>query len=290
VLVPLSKTVTQYEVRRIRACTRAAEILSARAPAGTGEAEKMSRRFETRIETNDGLVGGTIDEIQETDAGAVLRDYKSGYIMKATQQGEATEIDRKYSLQLKLYAALFASENKRWPVRIEIVQLHGGSQVIPFNPSDCEALLSEAVSTLKELNRRIDLQLRSANQGSNETEFANPNPEHCRFCLFRPHCEPYRTRRDLSRDGDWPRDVWGTVSEFRVLGNGRLTLAITERDKKTIRVRGLTATIERHPAVALLREGEDIAIFNLRGNTDRGDLTESQSTVIYLDPAKTESG
>jgi len=286
-LVPLKRTVLQYEVRRIRACTRAEEILSARASADKGEVERRSRRFETWIETNDGLVGGTIDEIQETDAGAVLRDYKSGYITMAAPEGGATEIDRKYSLQLKLYAALFASKYQRWPARIEIVPLQGAEQVIPFDPSECEALLNQAVSTLNELNRRINRQLGSTDQGTNDGEFANPTPENCRFCLFRPNCKPYKASRDLSRNSDWPRDVWGTVSEFRLLGNGRLTLAITERDKKTIRVRGLTATGFRHPAVAVIREGEDVAIFNLGGNIDRGDFTESQSTIIYLDPIKT---
>lgn len=282
-LVPLKRTVLQYEVRRIRACTRAEEILSARASAEGGEAEKRSRRFETWIETKDGLVGGTIDEIQETDAGAVLRDYKSGYITTAAPEGKAREIDKKYSLQLKLYAALFASEYQRWPVRIEIVPLQGSAQAIAFNPSECEVLLNEAVSTLNELNQRINQHLRSANQATNGSEFANPTAENCRFCLFRPNCKAYRASRDLSGDSDWPLDVWGTVNEFRLLRNGRLTLSITAPNKKSIRVRGLTATSERHPAISVIREGEDVAIFNLRGNTDRGDLSESQSTVIYLD-------
>ncbi len=251
------------------------------------EAERRSRRFETWIETNDGLVGGTIDEIQESDAGAVLRDYKSGYIMTAELERGATEIDRKYSLQLKLYAALFASKYQRWPVRIEIVPLQGPAQVVPFNPSECEALLNQAVSILNELNRRINRQLRSTDQAANDGEFANPTPANCRFCLFRPSCKSYRASRELSGSTDWPRDIWGTVSEFRLLGNGRLTLAITDRDKKTIRVRGLTATSKRHPAVEVIREGEDVAIFNLRGKIDRGDFTESQSTVIYSVPMKT---
>jgi len=282
-LVPLKRTVPQYEVRRIRACMRAKEILSARVSVETVEADKRSRRFETWIETKDGLVGGTIDEIQQTEAGTVLRDYKSGYIMTAAPEGGEAEIDRKYSLQLKLYAALFASKYERWPTRIEIVPLQGAAQVIPFNPSECEALLIDAVSTLNELNRRINRELRSTDQRRNEGEFANPTPENCRFCLFRPNCESYRASHDLSKEADWPRDVWGNVSEFRLLGNGRLTIAITEPDKKTIRVRGLTATSERHPAVSLIREGDEVAIFNLRGNLDKGDLSESQSTVIYLD-------
>jgi RecB family exonuclease len=282
-LVPLRRTVPQFEVRRIRACTRAAEILRARASAGTWEAEKRSRSFETWIETTDGLVGGTIDEIQETDAGAVLRDYKSGHIMTTAPEGGTAEIDKNYSFQLKLYAALFASKYERWPTRIEIVPLQGAAQEIPFNPSECSALLNDAVSTLNELNQRINRVLGSTFRKGNEGEFANPTPENCRFCLFRPNCKSYRARRDLSKEADWPRDIWGTVSEFRLLGNGRLTVAITEPSKKKTRLRGLTATTERHPALSIMREGTDVAIFNLRGNIEKGDLSESQSTVIYVD-------
>jgi RecB family exonuclease len=283
VLVPLNQTVPQYEVRRIRACMRSKEILSARASAAPAQSGRRLSSFETWIETSDGLVGGAIDEIQETEAGAVLRDYKSGYIAKAAQENAAAEIDTKYTVQLKLYAALFASKYQRWPARIEIVPLQGAEQVIDFNPSECKALLHEAVVTLNELNREINRHLSSVDEQRNESAFANPSPENCRFCLFRPNCTGYRASRDLREDSDWPLDVWGTVSEFRLLGNGRLTIAITRPNKKTVRVRGLTGTSERHPAVTIIREGQEVAIFNLRGNKSRGDFSESQSTVMYLD-------
>ena len=54
----------------------------------------------------------------------------------------------------------------------------------------------------------------------------------------------------------------------------------------SIRVRGLTGTSDRHPALKFIREGEQVAIYNLKGNAELGELRETMSTVVYLEAKK----
>lgn len=289
-LVPLSRAIPHYEVRKIRACHKAEEV--ARAVGVVPHARSTSApgpdRFESWIETSDGLVGGSIDEIQETTAGTILRDYKSGHIIERQADGSASDIDEKYKLQLKLYAALFGAKYGRWPTKLEVVPLQGSEKEISFTPVECDRLLSAAIATLKELNDRINQALRLSDHEQAIASFANPTPDHCRNCCFRPSCKSYQAAHDFSQSDDWPRDVWGTVSEFKILGNKRLTLAVRMASPRagSIRVRGLTGTNDRHPALKYIREGEQVAIYNLKGKVELGELRETMSTVIYLEPKK----
>src|SRR6266571_884745 len=81
-LVPLNQSVAQYEVRKIRACKKAVDIAVAGRHSASAAKGASTHKFESWLETRDGLVGGSIDEIQETLKGSVLRDYKSGHIME----------------------------------------------------------------------------------------------------------------------------------------------------------------------------------------------------------------
>ncbi len=282
-LIPLSQSVAQYEVRKIRACKKAEQIAVAGRRSTSVAKGASTHKFESWLETRDGLVGGSIDEIQETLKGSVLRDYKSGQIMERGVGTAAAEVDEKYKLQLKCYAALFAIKYDCWPIRLEVVPLQGSEIEIPFKPSECEALLRTAVSTLTELNNRIALAL-SSSEEIKIVEFANPSPTNCRNCLFRPGCKPYQAAQNLSENVDWPRDVWGSVAEFKLLGNQRLSLILNRAGSgsRVIRVRGLTATTDRHPAIEFIREGDEVALFNLKGNVEREEFSETQSTVVYI--------
>lgn len=286
-LVPLSETIPQYEVRKIRACKKAAEV----AKAGFLHTEFPGTRrpdsFESWIETPDGLVAGSIDQIRDTQNGAVLRDYKSGYIVEKKTEDANSEVEEKYRQQIKLYAALFASKHGSWPVRLEVVPLQGPAKEIPFEPGECDSLLREALYTLKMINEQIGQALVSPDPEKAIASFANPSPTGCRHCGFRPSCKSYRTARDyLSNSPDWPRDVWGLVSEVKLLGNQKFALAVknSSRPERPIRIRGLASTSDRHPALRFIREGDQIAVYNLKGQIERGEYVETLSTVIYQLP------
>ncbi len=286
-LVPLRGTIPQFQVRKIRACKKAAEVARAAGRYTEYPGTERLDRFESWIETPDGLVAGSIDQIQETKNGAILRDYKSGYIIEKKPEDAISEVEEKYKLQLKLYAALFASKQGRWPIKLEVVPLQGPEKDIPFEPAECESLLREATYTLKQVNDQIGQALKLSDPEKAAVSFANPSPASCRNCCFRPSCKAYQTaRNNLSQNRDWPRDVWGSVCEFKLLGNQKVALAVkmSSRPEKPIRIRGLASNADRHPALEFMREGERIAVYNLKGQIEGCEFVETLSTVIYLVP------
>lgn len=288
-LLPLSETIPQYQVRKIRACKKAAEVAKAAGRHTEFSGTERPDRFESWIETADGLVAGSIDQIQETENGTVLRDYKSGYIIEKKAADAISGVEEKYKLQLKLYAALFASKHGRWPVKLEVVPLQGPEKDIPFEPAECDSLLREAIYTLKQVNDQIGQALRSSDPEKAIAAFANPSATSCRNCCFRPSCKAYQTARDyLSQSRDWPRDVWGSVCEFKLLGNQKFALAVkmTSGNEKPVRIRGLASTADRHPALKFMREGAHVALYNLKGQVEGSELAETLSTVIYLIPVR----
>lgn len=281
-LVPLRKTVPDYEVRKIRACRKAVEIAQEASVSRRKAESKAEAGFEVWVESPDGLIGGFIDHVQETNDGPVLRDYKSGYLLDKREAGEELKIKDEYQVQLKLYAALYQSAFGRWPVRLKIVPLQGADQILPFQPSECVRLLEEAVTSLKQINRRIN-ELTTSSVQNKEYFLATPSPSTCRFCQFRPGCSAYQKARDTVADTQWSQDVWGTVVDIRKLGNGRISISlqVTDRSYTIAHIRGLNPNPERHPALQFLKDGDRVAIYNLQGDAVRGSLSETPSTVIY---------
>lgn len=281
-LTPLTRTVSQYEVRKLRTCNKATEIAQ-EAPGYPLKVEGRRRiGFEVWVESADGLIAGSIDNVQEIDDGAVLRDYKSGYIMDKQEGGQTLAIKNEYQVQLKLYAALYQSTFRRWPARLEIVPLQGANHILPFQPIECTTLLEDAVASLKEINGMISATAESTNP-SIEQRLASPSPSTCRFCQWRPKCTAYQTARDNADDPQWPPDVRGTVTEMRKLGNGRMSmdLQVNSRAYETAHIRGLSPSPERHPALEFISNGDLIAFYNLRLSASPNSFSEASQTVIY---------
>src|SRR5262249_22206152 len=150
-------------------------------------------------------------------------------------------------------AALYAQTAGEWPARLELVPLQGKAVEVPFDPTDCAALLAAAIADLERVNAAIE----AASQHSEaETQLARPSAAACRHCPFRPACRAYQAARvSAGNDGEWPQDVWGEVREMRRLGNGRLLLSVSAPNAQEPRhIRGLTPDHARHPALKELRE------------------------------------
>jgi RecB family exonuclease len=278
--VPLKATVRDYQVRRLRAIQRAAEISQSLRPAPTLPAGQLPRKCELWVATPDGLAGGYIDQVEVCPAGAVLRDYKTGHILEGASAATAGVVKESYEVQLKLYAAIYASATGVWPTKLELIPLQGPVREVEFSRSECEELLGEARNAVADINSII------ANNAPAraETLLAAPSPGSCRYCLFRPACSAYRTARERGATDDaWPEDLWGTVREKRVLGNGKILLGIQQAipGAPAVTIRGLNATPERHPALSTLVPGDSVAAFGLKSSGIGGTLQESSWTVIY---------
>ncbi len=269
--VPFSKTVRDYDLKRLRAIRKAEEIATGcSGPIATSS----STNNEVWVQSQDGLLAGSIDFVEHTAEGPKLRDYKTGQIF------EGEEIKTEYKLQLKLYAALYKQSVGEWPIGLQIEPLGGQNVEVEFTPEECTKLLFQAVSDLNAVNQLIGALNDATTQSSSMRALATPSPQKCKFCVFRPACGPYLRDRPRQEPEGWPIDLLGKVSEITQLNNGRLLLAI-ETSLGTMYVRGLTNSAYRHPALPMLSRANSIGMFNLQKTPATDTFSESPQTVIY---------
>lgn len=281
--VPLSRSIPDFEVRKLRACRRAAEIAHDAFLLQDGLPRPSSgpAGFELWVESLDGLVGGYIDRVTMTKAGVTLSDYKSGAVLDFDTGEGSGELKRAYKEQLKLYAALYRLKCGAWPIRLEVVPLQGTAVEVVCDPEESEQLLEKASAFLHAANRRI---AEVASGRAEITGLASPQAVHCRLCLFRPACQAYWNARRLKPQEKWPADVKGFLRETTRLRNGKVCMRIVEGDLSTlpcVTVRNLTDCADRHPHLHLAAIGSGVAIYGLKFHHRSSDYTETQNTVIY---------
>lgn len=280
-LVPLRDTVQDYEVRKIRASQKAGEITQSIAYSHPGVRTSFEQ-FELWVQSNDGSIGGYIDQVARTTSGITLRDYKSGYVMHKNELTGDLGVKEAYQVQLKLYAALYAATCGQFPNRLEIVPLQGSSIAIPFTESECIELLHRATQALSVINNKVN-EVLVTYIGSREELLAAPSPSTCRFCQFRPGCSAYQKAPKADSLNLWSKDVVGTVESIQILGNGRLSIRILVGDRpyQYAKIRGLSPDESRHPALQNLQNGDIIGIYNLQGSLETGAFAEAVLTAIY---------
>lgn len=279
-LVPLIKTVPDFEVRRLRARRIAVQMATASTSFVGTSREASGTGFEVWVETADRLVSGRIDEVRLSADGPSLRDYKTGQILDADAPEGIAVVKMDYQTQLRLYAALYARKFGQWPSRLEIVDLDGREFEVPFEIASCEALLEEVYQVLATVNEKIHAS-RSIQEAVNK--LATPGPSNCAACPYRPECFAYRTARQGSSLTGWPTDVFGIVQYVRNLADGRVSVGINTLSAPTTltRIRNLASADSRHPALKFLKAGDMVGIFNVRGDQQGSDFSESLMTVVY---------
>ena len=275
-LVPLSRSVPDLAVRRIRAVQRAHDIARSRnlSRAGNrGVEEKSGYGYEIPVRSSDGLVRGRIDSVIPSAQGPVIQDYKSGSVLESSGENEG-QLREEYLVQLKIYAALYAGTYGGWPSSLRIVPLSGTAQEIPFSKPECSELLSEAGTTFKKLNDCI----RTQPEASLLVRLAKPGPTTCRFCEFRPACPPYLAARVEGNADGWPTDIVGSLAGISQLGNGKLMLRILTTGG-LVNVPGISSS-KRHPQLSELSTGDPIGVFALWRARPTAPYSESFLTTI----------
>lgn len=281
-LVPLRSSVAGYEVRMRMALARASQ-LAQRLDGGSRDVtlDRAPRGSELWVENADRSVGGRIDRVEMSAAGAIIQDFKSGRITEDSATQGHSRVISDYESQLKLYAALYAEQTGSWPVAIELVPLEGTPIRINVDRAACLELLRDAVA----VRARVNSTLASFEDKAGEAEqrLANPSAPTCSHCPYRPVCVAYWRSRSFAPHEDWPKDLSGIVLDIRTLGNSKLsiTLRTEEAGPVTSRVVGISPARERHPALEKLTVGDQGIILNLRQSGAASTYNESQLTVIY---------
>ena len=280
--VPLSKSISDFEVRKLRACRKASKIAHYAECSRKGAAGKAPQPtgFELWVETDDGVVGGYIDCVKDTEKGIVLSDYKSGSFLHGGTFGEPRKVKQTYKEQLELYAALYRHRFGTWPAILEIVPLQGASVEVHFNKQNAERLLETAGRSL----RAVNITIKEVENGNEDvSSLASPKAEHCRMCQFRPECRAYWTARKRDPQQKWPCDLRGFLREKTALRNGKLCITIAEEPPSslTIIIRNLDSSPERHPLLRSIQVGSPVEVYGLKYLYGSGDYIETINTVIY---------
>jgi hypothetical protein len=274
-LVPLSSTVNDYEVQKLRACNRAQQLLQSITRTEEKPVATRGLGCEVWVQSHDGLIGGFIDLVYEARLGRVIREYKSGTLFES-DSSEGPSVHPDYLAQVKLYAALYHQTFSVWPVRLELVPLQGEEVQITVDRSECDQFLQKARTKWAEINASIEKA--RVHNAANPYSLATPSGATCRSCLSRPGCRSYQQTAE-PRSSEWPADIVGTLVKSQLSGNGRMSLTLRDTRGRHIRVRQLTPA--RHPALSSLVEGNEVGIFNVRRTPNEEEVVESTLTTIY---------
>ncbi len=278
-LAPLSESVSDYEVVRLRARAQADLVAHRRRKHSGGLLPGPRTGFEVWVQSDDGLVGGYVDQIVSCEDGLVVRDYKSGCVVDRPES--MGTVNDGYAAQVKLYAALHYATFGVWPAHLELVPLHGPPFRLAVNRTECTALLHEAKRILRHVNGIIEGATAVGSTSDRQERLAAPSAEACRFCQFRPACQPYRSAAEVNASDQWPCDTWGELTEVSHLRNGRISLSLTDSGAaRARRLRGLSPE-GRHPALAGAVSGASLAAFGLRHTGAQGEYGETPLTVLY---------
>lgn len=270
-LVPLERSTPNYDLKKYQ-CLLTIRSIKQRSSSTEITGPKGLAR-EIWLETQDKAVGGYIDAIIPTNRGDIIIDYKTGNINEQTKVHKL-DIKEIYKIQLKLYAAIYNSTYRKWPISLQIVGMDGVPNEIEFDPEECANLLTEAFALLNYVNSIIKRNLNETND-----LLASPSPEACRFCLYRPSCQPYLEKKDKNWCINWPRDAIGFIEEKKILGNGLMLVKIKTKnaDVDSITIRGLDRG--RHPA--LNNNSDGIAIFSMKTDSSPNSFKEGLLTTVY---------
>lgn len=278
-LLPLSKSVKNFEVQRLRAIQKAREIAS-----GSGSfkpsshvAERSGTGCEIWVETPDKKIGGFIDHVFASDGRLVIQDYKTGLVLEQGATKNPTDPKMAYVTQLSMYAALYFCTFGRWADELQLVSTQGPPITIPVDRDESMRLVEDAKRKLEEINQVVlDADPLPARIHG---VLARPSPSACRNCLFRPNCEPSWTARASSGSQDWPNDIRGELKARQTLANGYISLAVQDGNNSQL-IRGISPG-SRHPGLLASKTGDRIGCFNLSREPRNNQYQETSFTTIY---------
>jgi len=262
-LLPLSKRARYYEVKRQQCLIMVRSILLRGGISGI--TRHSSIQAEVWVESHNGKVAGKIDVVRQTSEGIQIVDYKTGAVLDIDAGTDV--VKQEYQQQLKIYAALYNEKYCNWPEHLVILTLGHKEYDIPFTRKECTELLEKASARLDEVNVMIT-------SAYNTKELANPTPDNCRYCAYRPACEAYWAARDLT--GLWPIDCFGRIIDKRVLNNGNLRITLSNGTNNAV-IRGLDP--ERHKICNL--SDNDVYFYNLNADSTPGYYSENLLTTFY---------
>jgi hypothetical protein len=231
-----------YHITRVRIMRRALQSFSA-AEHGAGWAQSRPQ-IERPLKDSAASLWGRPDRVEGPPGDRAVVDLKTGLA-----QASATTAQRR---QLLLYAHLVAAQAGDLPKRIAIEDASGRRWEEPVDPGAVQAVIQEV--------GRARSEYESAATRGDFTVLAQPSPDNCRLCPYRPVCRPYWSSLDTS----WQQgSVAGVIADAKVAPAGSV---ITVDAASPIDSRGQTWTVSAvHESGVVTGRGVTIVDAELTG-------------------------
>lgn len=160
---------------------------------------------EHEIHDEESHLKGTPDRVIFFDESFIIQDLKTGF--------KVTEMSDSHRRQLLLYAHLVRKDTRKSPFKIEVIKADG--QILEETISDVD--VDECLQEFRNKTQEFAISVRS---GQINHTIADPNPEVCGHCHYRPVCEPFWN--DTKSDWGNSRGIVGRVTQ--VSNNTTLTI------------------------------------------------------------------
>lgn len=188
-------------------------------------------------------IGGNIDRMILNKKGEIIKivDIKTGNIFEIVNKKKV--IKMAYIQQLVLYAYIINKQQNFYPACF-IEDIKGNTYEIEINDEIVYETYKAAIKLKHKINTSID--------EGNVDSLANPMPDNCSFCGFRPVCKIYKTTLINNFDNK-NVDVFGEVIDVR--GNKSYELKIRIEEK--------VLTLKNISSDQTIKHGDSIYVYNL---------------------------
>jgi RecB family exonuclease len=244
-----------YSLTRARTIRRGSMLLVKSRTVTT----ERTQGADVEIALSDSTSGlwGRADRIEKDGKSTRIVDLKTGL-----NQEEPTADQRR---QLLMYAVLLQRASGNWPVSIEVEDASGSRHVLPFEPTEAEAALTEVELAKKSFNESVVLEDFVAK--------AQPTPDRCRWCPFRVLCRPFWD----ALTSDWgQRAALGVVSSAGVSEGGAFVeLSVESPADKAGQVMHVSRLFDPLPNSAT-----KVAVIDWSGSAETGGAWAKWTTTV----------
>ena len=243
--VPVPRDWPYFSITQVRTISRVQQEIKSRIAAGKDNV-RGTTRVEKKLSDPDNCIEGIPDRVILTGHGFFILDLKTGHSITSISDG--------HRRQLLIYAHLVSLTTKEPLLGIGVVTAGGETIWEDVEEDEVDQVMREAKDDISTFTK-------SVSEGS-LSNLANPSPENCRFCEYRPLCQSYWT--DTNEDWLEYRGVVGRVKH--VVDERTLTIEKILPSGSDSQVIGVSNS--HHSA----SEGEIVAVTDgyLRGQSLRG--------------------
>lgn len=289
-LLPLSRTVRRYSLKRILSIRSVLQSVSISKFAGTRGGQSSTLREED-LQSADGLLKGRADLIEQRDGKWVLVDYKSGEVHEDDEESGRERVKDEYAMQLRLYANLIREAKGIIIHQAFLRTLDGCEHEVDVDEASVSGAGAEARSLLSEFNNEV-------RRHGNPIDLAKPMAASwerglfgCAGCLFRPLCPAYLGSKKVCHpDERWPKDAWGKVTAMeridgtvmiQIRNENRLVGPDGDAPDPVVNVK-LNDSTSRHPGLSEIEIGGSAQVFDFLVPRLRVDGVEGPRTCVHV--------